>query len=165
MSKIILFALSVTIAQSAKLTNAPEYRQVQNPTHQDHVPVHHQDHTMINKPVGILNQESEINPDGSFHNVWESENGIKVQEEGTVRELAKNVVAHTVTGRIAYTDNEDNVFTLTYVADENGFRPEGSHLPTPPPIPLAIARALEYIAAHPSETNSAHKDEPVVEAN
>lgn len=35
---------------------------------------------------------------------------------------------------------------LSYVADENGYQPTGSHIHA---IPEQISRALEYIKAHP----------------
>lgn len=53
-------------------------------------------------------------------------------------------------GAYSYTDLEGNSFSITYDADDvGGFQPVGNHLPTPPPIPPAIQKALEWIAAHP----------------
>ncbi|XP_015112292.1 glutenin, high molecular weight subunit DY10 [Diachasma alloeum] len=110
-------------------------------------------------PVGIISQDSEVNPDGTFHNVWESENGIKVQEEASVKLLDDNTVSQTVTGQISYVDNEGKQVLLRYVADETGFHPEGDHLPTPPPLPTGIARGLEWIRAHPpAEETKLHEE-------
>lgn len=39
--------------------------------------------------------------------------------------------------------------SLSWIADAFGNRVSGSHIPTPPPIPPAIVRALEWIRAHP----------------
>ncbi|XP_015595822.1 larval cuticle protein LCP-17 [Cephus cinctus] len=99
-------------------------------------------------PVAILHQESEVNPDGSFFNVWESENGIKVQEQGTLKHVEDQDVS-VVNGDVSWTDNDGKSIHLTYVADENGFQPQGEHIPTPHPMPQSVIRALEYIAAHP----------------
>lgn len=32
---------------------------------------------------------------------------------------------------------------MRYTAGDNGFQAQGSHIPTPPPVPEAIARALQ----------------------
>jgi hypothetical protein len=50
-------------------------------------------------------------------------------------------------GKYSYTGDDGVVYTVTYIADENGFRAEGDHLPTPPPIPVEIQRALEYLGS------------------
>lgn len=96
----------------------------------------------------IVQQDMEVNPDGSFFNVWGSDNGIKVEEQGTIKRVG-DVDVSVQQGQISYIDNDGNTYYLRYVADENGFRVQGDHLPTPPPIPAAIARGLEFIAAHP----------------
>ncbi|CAG9823659.1 unnamed protein product [Phaedon cochleariae] len=81
---------------------------------------------------------------------YETDNGIYAQEEGIVRKINKDNVDILVLGSFLYTSPEGKEVSLKYTADENGFHPQGDHLPTPPPIPPQILRALEWIAAHPS---------------
>lgn len=59
-----------------------------------------------------------------------------------------------IQGGYSYTGDDGKVYTVTYTADENGYRPTGDHLPTPPPVPEAIARAVEYLKSLPP-----HKDQ------
>lgn len=48
-------------------------------------------------------------------------------------------------GSYSYTDDDGNVFTVRYTADDQGFRAQGDHFPTPPPIPPEIQRGLDII--------------------
>lgn len=54
-------------------------------------------------------------------------------------------------GSFSYTSPEGQPIRLIYTADENGFVPQGDHLPTPPPIPPAIQKALAYLATAPPQ--------------
>jgi hypothetical protein len=82
---------------------------------------------------------------------YETENGIAAQEEGSIKNRGQQDEAAVVQGVFSYTSPEGFPIKVTYIADENGFRAEGEHLPTAPPIPVAILRSLEYNKAHPEE--------------
>lgn len=58
-------------------------------------------------------------------------------------------MAEVMQGKFAYTGDDGATYSVSYEADEYGFRPVGAHLPVAPPVPEQIARALAYIAAHP----------------
>jgi len=62
---------------------------------------------------------------------YEDEEGRLVQSDST---LVK-------TGSFSYTSPEGIPISLTYVADENGFRAEGAHLPKPVEMPAEHAEA------------------------
>ncbi|RVE40182.1 hypothetical protein evm_015168, partial [Chilo suppressalis] len=59
-----------------------------------------------------------------------------------------------VKGSYRYTADDGTPVEVSYIANEDGYQPQGSHLPVPPPIPVAIQRSLEYIAAHPAEASA-----------
>lgn len=88
------------------------------------------------------------NPDGSYSYNYETGNGIQAQEDGHLNNVGTEQEALEARGSYSYIDNEGNTFQVTYVANENGFQPEGAHLPEVPPL---IKRALQYIAEHPEE--------------
>ncbi|CAH1716428.1 unnamed protein product [Chironomus riparius] len=93
-----------------------------------------------------LEQLSNVNPDGSYSYVYKTSNGINAEESGKGAEFAK--------GSFSYTSNDGQQIALEYEADENGYRPRGDHLPTPPPIPDYIQRALDFIRNNPPENLS-----------
>ncbi|XP_068142195.1 pupal cuticle protein Edg-78E-like [Drosophila tropicalis] len=83
----------------------------------------------------------DIRPDGGYEFVYETSNGIAAQEAG--------VGGNHATGSYSYYSPEGELVQLSYLADENGFQPQSPWLPTPPPIPAAIQKSLQYIATHP----------------
>ncbi|KAG5879655.1 hypothetical protein JTB14_014981 [Gonioctena quinquepunctata] len=104
--------------------------------------------------IKIISQTNEITPEGGYQWSYETENGIKADETGTLKKTSdpENPQVIVAQGAYSYTDKEGNQISLTYTADdEGGFQPQGAHLPTPPPIPPNIQKALDYIAAHPEE--------------
>ncbi|XP_026750979.1 larval cuticle protein LCP-22-like [Galleria mellonella] len=100
------------------------------------------------RSASILRSESEINPDGSYSYAFETDNGIAAQEQGTPRNFGGNppVIPDVAQGSFSWTSPEGQVVSIAYVADENGYQPQGDAIPTPPPVPAQIARALDYIA-------------------
>ncbi|XP_049942669.1 endocuticle structural glycoprotein SgAbd-2 [Schistocerca serialis cubense] len=102
--------------------------------------------------VPILQYSNEVNPDGSYAYSYQTGNGIAAQEQGYLKNPGqRDLEAENVQGTFSYTAPDGTPISLRYVADENGFRAEGAHLPTPPPIPEAIARSLEVIARTPQQ--------------
>ncbi|XP_055318515.1 flexible cuticle protein 12-like [Sitodiplosis mosellana] len=63
----------------------------------------------------------------------ETSNGIAQQESGEIVDRGSKQEGIAVRGSFTYTDPiTKQQFTVTYVADKNGFQPTGSHLPVPP---------------------------------
>ncbi|XP_005189567.3 pupal cuticle protein Edg-78E [Musca domestica] len=79
-------------------------------------------------------------PEGNFQYAYETSNGIQVQAVGNPAGIS---------GSVNYVSPEGEHINLSYTADEEGYHPVGDHLPTPPPVPAYVLRALEYIRSHP----------------
>lgn len=94
----------------------------------------------------------------NFHfDSFEAANGIRQQSAGfhktvlaprlleggiqTGEQEQRDIIVQT--GSWSYTAPDGTVFSLSYIADENGFQPVAQHLPTPPPIPQQILESLQ----------------------
>ncbi|XP_023944532.2 hornerin [Bicyclus anynana] len=86
---------------------------------------------------------------------YETSNGISAEESG----VATNGVK--AQGGFSYTGDDGQAYSLTYTADENGFQPQGEHLPTPHPIPEEILKSIEenYRAAAAGTQEGAYRPE------
>ncbi|XP_034249753.1 larval cuticle protein 65Ag1-like [Thrips palmi] len=103
------------------------------------------------KPIAILKLASDVQPDGSFTYEYETENGIKADARGALNNAGTENEALVQQGSFSFVADDGVTYSVTWVADENGFQPQGAHLPVPPPIPEDILKSLEYNAAHPEE--------------
>ncbi|XP_073811902.1 larval cuticle protein 2-like [Musca autumnalis] len=83
---------------------------------------------------------SDVNENG-FQYAFDTTNSIHASASGNVNGDHQ--------GEFGWISPEGENVVVEYVADENGYQPRGALLPTPPPIPVAILKSLEYIRTHP----------------
>ncbi|KOB64641.1 putative cuticle protein [Operophtera brumata] len=93
----------------------------------------------LERNAAILRQDNS-NDGETFSYAYETENGIYAEESGVV---TNGVEAQ---GGYSYTGDDGQVYSIRYTADQNGFVPQGDHIPTPPPVPEEILKALEQNA-------------------
>ncbi|XP_028179309.1 cuticle protein 3-like [Ostrinia nubilalis] len=91
------------------------------------------------KNARIIALDSDVKED-SFRYNYETENGIKAEEQG---HEADGIEAQ---GGFQYTGDDGQVYSISYAAGQGGFQPQGAHLPTAPPVPEEILKALEQNA-------------------
>ncbi|CAO1310044.1 unnamed protein product [Diamesa serratosioi] len=91
------------------------------------------------KDAVILNQVFDMNPaDNSYVSSYETSNGIRADEQGYLKNPGTNAEAQVMQGSYSYTGPDGILYTITYIADENGYRASGAHIPTPPPVVASI---------------------------
>nr|XP_012219915.1 PREDICTED: endocuticle structural glycoprotein SgAbd-1-like [Linepithema humile] len=108
------------------------------------------------KDAVITSQQLEVNFDGNYVNNFETSNGISHQETGNPKQV-DNETPVVSQGQDSYVAPDGQQVSITWLADENGFQVQGSHIPTAPPIPPEIQRALEWNAAHPEEDDGGQR--------
>ena len=78
---------------------------------------------------------------------FQSEDGIKVEENGKLKQIDAENAGMTSRGSFSYTAPDGTVITTSWVADENGFQPSGAHLPVAPPMPDHVVKLLADLRA------------------
>ncbi|XP_046970192.1 cuticle protein 3-like [Vanessa cardui] len=126
--KLLILAAFIGACAAASLPGyvAPQYR------------AYYQDRprAALERNAAILRSVSDVNEQG-YRFAYDTENGIQAEETGVE---ANGIQAQ---GGYSYTGDDGQIYSVRYTADVNGFQPQGAHLPTAPPIPEAIAKALQ----------------------
>ncbi|XP_022213826.2 pupal cuticle protein Edg-78E isoform X2 [Drosophila obscura] len=78
------------------------------------------------------------NAAGHYQFEFQTTNGITTKAAGN---------ENGAVGVVQFVSLEGIPITFTYVADANGYHPEGEHIPA---VPLHVLRQLEYIRTHPA---------------
>ncbi|KAK9717968.1 Insect cuticle protein [Popillia japonica] len=63
---------------------------------------------------------------------YETSNGIAADEQGQLKNAGSENEVMAVRGQFKYLGPDGVTYTITYTADENGFQPQGAHLPVAP---------------------------------
>merc|ERR1712127_1117537 len=92
------------------------------------------------QPILILKQSQNHDTEKHVYSFsYETENGISVSESGVQKQIGDKPEEAGTVSQGKYSYPEDSVtYTITWVADENGFQATGDHLPTPPPMPAHV---------------------------
>ncbi|KAJ1524754.1 hypothetical protein ONE63_009633 [Megalurothrips usitatus] len=133
----LCLALSAALALQVPQQLPQQYRPYQN--YQQQLP-QYQQYLQRAVQAPILQYSNDLNPDGSFQYSYQTGDGISAQAAGytratAVRDADGNGEAQVVQGSYSYTGPDGVVYTVNYIADENGYRAQGAHLPTPPALP------------------------------
>lgn len=83
---------------------------------------------------------------GEFDYSFDTSNGILQQQNG--------FGGIGSSGLSQYIAPDGTPVHIVYTAGSDGFKAEGSHIPTPPPTPQYILDALEHNRRHPEEDES-----------
>ncbi|CAH0558131.1 unnamed protein product [Brassicogethes aeneus] len=83
----------------------------------------------LEKDATVLRNDLEnIGTDG-FNYAYETSNGISAQEQGQLNNAGTENESLSVRGSYRYIGIDGQTYEVTYIADENGFQPQGAHLP------------------------------------
>ncbi|XP_002135074.2 larval cuticle protein 65Ag1-like [Drosophila pseudoobscura] len=75
-----------------------------------------------------LRYDSNVEPENYNYNVQTSD-GKSVAEEGHVEDLGTEQEAIVVKGSYSYIGDDGVTYSVNYIADKNGFQPQGAHIP------------------------------------
>ncbi|XP_055846598.1 larval cuticle protein 65Ag1-like [Episyrphus balteatus] len=79
----------------------------------------------------VTRQDADVGPE-SYKYAVETSDGKSASEEGHIENLGAEDEAISVKGQYSYVGEDGVVYTVTYIADRNGFQPQGAHLPVEP---------------------------------
>ncbi|GJQ70337.1 hypothetical protein Trydic_g22771 [Trypoxylus dichotomus] len=81
------------------------------------------------KDAVILRQDLDNIGIDQYNYAYETSNRISAQEQGQLQNVGTDHEALAVRGQYSYVGPDGVTYTVVYIADENGFQPQGAHIP------------------------------------
>ncbi|KAM8710138.1 hypothetical protein ACLKA7_016865 [Drosophila subpalustris] len=85
----------------------------------------------VSNEAYILKSDADVHATG-FNYAFETSDGNKQQAEGILNNVGTDAESLAVRGSFSYVADDGQTYTINYVADENGYQPQGAHLPVAP---------------------------------
>ncbi|XP_047469446.1 cuticle protein CP14.6-like [Penaeus chinensis] len=105
--------------------------------------------------IPILKDDRVQEDDGTYSFDFETGNGISFSQAGSPDGDEDAVIK---AGEYSYTAPDGTEIHLRFVADDNGFQPEGDHLPVAPEFPHPIPQFVLDQIAFAAEEDAARAD-------
>ncbi|XP_037812016.1 larval cuticle protein 65Ag1-like [Lucilia sericata] len=83
---------------------------------------------LANKDAETLRYDSNVEPE-NYNYAVETSDGKSAQEEGHLENAGTEDEAIAVRGSYSYIGDDGQTYQVNYIADRNGFQPQGAHLP------------------------------------
>ncbi|KAK9869783.1 hypothetical protein WA026_003515 [Henosepilachna vigintioctopunctata] len=81
------------------------------------------------KDAVVTRQEIDNIGIGGYNFAYETSNGISQQEQGQLENAGSEDESIAVRGQYSYVGVDGRTYTVIYIADKNGFQPQGEHIP------------------------------------
>ncbi|XP_017010527.1 larval cuticle protein 65Ag1-like [Drosophila takahashii] len=86
---------------------------------------------LANPTADILRSESDVGPE-NFKYDWETSDGQAANAQGVLHNAGSDHESLAVQGSYRFVGDDGVTYQVNYIADENGFQPQGAHLPVAP---------------------------------
>ncbi|XP_032514626.2 uncharacterized protein LOC116768097 [Danaus plexippus] len=100
--------------------------------------------TTTESAIPIIRLSNEMDLDGSFSYEALGADQTHYVQHSRMENMGTDKEEQVVEGSYSYIGDDGRTYTVHYIADSNGYRASGDHLPSPPPVPEIIQRAIQY---------------------
>ncbi|KAI8434190.1 hypothetical protein MSG28_012303 [Choristoneura fumiferana] len=94
--------------------------------------------------IPIIRLSNEMDLDGSFSYEALGADQTHYVQHSRMENIGTDKEEQVVEGSYSYVGDNGQTYTVHYIADSNGFRATGDHLPVAPPMPEIIQRAVQH---------------------